>query len=108
MHRYLATGLLLWAHGAFAAGASGVALITTPPLDMPITPAQVMPPLPSLASLPPPVEAPPARATRTHGRRAPRVTAHLPPPVEVRTIVSDESQAFLAELDTRLDEALAR
>lgn len=116
MHRYLATGLLLCAHGVFAAGpAPGAAQVTTAPLDLPgvpmtlpQSPAQVMPPLPSLASLPPPVEPPPAHAVRTRGRRASHATVRAAPPVEIRTVVSDASHAYLAEIDATLDAALAQ
>ena len=76
-------------------------------------PNQLFPPLPSLASLPPSaaeqIEDAPAvsgghRSGKGKSRRAPLHRAMAE--TSVRMVVSDESQAYLTEVDRKLDEAL--
>lgn len=75
-------------------------------------PNQLFPPLPPLASLPPSAGEPvdePAPVTNGHryakkGRRgAPR---RIVEPTTIRMVVSDESQAYLTEVERKLDDAL--
>lgn len=75
-------------------------------------PNELFPPLPSLASLPASSaeqleEAAPASNARRPGKRIRRVAGRksvVEP--SVRVIVSDESQAYLSEVDRKLDDAL--
>lgn len=75
-------------------------------------PNQLFPPLPSLASLPPSsadqIEdaAPVANSHRSgkKGRRAPPARKTIEP--SVRVIVSEETQAYLTEVEHKLDDAL--
>lgn len=75
-------------------------------------PNELFPPLPSLASLPPPSaeqldEAAPIPAGHRGGKKArkgaPRKVVETS---SVRVVVSDESQAYLADVDRKLDDAL--
>jgi hypothetical protein len=75
-------------------------------------PSQLFPPLPSLASLPPSSaeqleEATPVRNARRPGKKVRRTVwrRNIVEPT-VRVIVSDESQAYLTEVDHKLDDAL--
>lgn len=75
-------------------------------------PNQLFPPLPSLASLPPssaePIEdAAPAPSGHRSGRKA-RRTPHVRKAAEasVRVVVSEETQAYLTEVEHQLDDAL--
>ncbi|MGN6651430.1 hypothetical protein [Trinickia sp.] len=75
-------------------------------------PNQVVPPLPSLASLPASSaeqleEAAPAGNARRPGKKTRHVAgrkAFVEP--SIRVVVSDESQAYLTEVDRKLDDAL--
>lgn len=75
-------------------------------------PNQLFPPLPSLASLPASSaeqleEAAPAGNARRPGKKVRRVAGRraVAEP-SVRVVVSEESQAYLAEADRKLDDAL--
>jgi len=75
-------------------------------------PSQLFPPLPSLASLPPSAaeqveEVAPAANGRRTGKKG-RKTVWRKAVVEptVRMVVSDESQAYLTQVDRKLDELL--
>ncbi|RDU98278.1 hypothetical protein [Trinickia dinghuensis] len=75
-------------------------------------PNELFPPLPSLASLPPSAaeqveEAAPVVSGRRPGKKGRRVVWHrAAAEPSVRMIVSDESQAYLNEVDRKLDDAL--
>lgn len=74
-------------------------------------PGQLFPPLPPLASLPPSVaqqleEATPAGSERKPGRKTHRGAPRKAAEASVRIVVSDESLAYLAAVDRKLDEAL--
>ena len=77
-------------------------------------PSQLFPPLPSLASLPPSsaeqledVAPPAAGGHRSSGRKGRKAAAHrtVAEP-SIRMVVSDESQAYLAQVDRKLDDIL--
>lgn len=76
-------------------------------------PNQLFPPLPSLASLPPSAAeqleettTTVAPAGRRHGKKAHRPTPHKVVETSVRMVVSDASQAYLADVEHKLDDAL--
>lgn len=100
------------AHAQTNALGNAATLSEKPPAPS-AAPNQLFPPLPSLASLPPstaeqiedaPAVSSPHRSGKGKSRRAPlhRAAAET----SVRVIVSDESQAYLTEVDRKLDEAL--
>lgn len=75
-------------------------------------PNQLFPPLPSLASLPASAaeqleEPAPAGNARRSGKKARRTTwRKSAPEPSIRMVVSDESQAYLSEVDRKLDDVL--
>lgn len=75
-------------------------------------PNQLFPPLPSLASLPASAaeqleEAAPVSSAHRAGKKGRRTAWRKPAPEpSIRMVVSDESQAYLTEVDRKLDEVL--
>ena len=73
-------------------------------------PNQVFPPIPSFASLPPSPgdsdEDAPAPAESRHSKKGRRAPARRAPELQVRMVVSDESHAYLANVETQLDALL--
>ncbi|QCP51288.1 hypothetical protein FAZ95_20325 [Trinickia violacea] len=75
-------------------------------------PNQVFPPIPSFASLPPPAgdsdeDAPAAApAENRHSKKGRRAPVKKAPEMQVRMVVSDESHAYLANVETQLDALL--
>ncbi|MGN6232152.1 MAG: hypothetical protein ACTHNZ_13450 [Trinickia sp.] len=90
---------------------NAAALSAKPPAEG-AGPNQLFPPLPSLASLPPSAaeqieEAPAVGSAHRSGKRGRRAAPHRSvAETSVRMVVSDESQAYLTEVDRKLDEAL--
>ncbi|WP_206950854.1 hypothetical protein [Trinickia acidisoli] len=90
----------------------GASVLSVKPPTESAGPSQLFPPLPSLASLPPSAaeqveEAAPITSGRHSGKRARRAAWHkavVEP--SIRVVVSDESEAYLAEVDRKLDNAL--
>jgi hypothetical protein len=74
-------------------------------------PNQLFPPLPSLASLPSSSadeveDSAPSSPNGHHSKKSRRATAHKVAEAPVRVVVSDESRAYLAAVDRKLDEVL--
>jgi hypothetical protein len=75
-------------------------------------PSQLFPPLPSLASLPPSAAeqledvAPAGNGRRTVKKGRKTVSRKIVAEPAVRMVVSDESQAYLTQVDRKLDELL--
>ena len=73
-------------------------------------PNQVFPPIPSFASLPPSPgdsdEDTPAPAEARHSKKGRRAPVRKAPEMQVRVVVSDESHAYLANVETQLDALL--
>ena len=115
--RFTFAGLLalIFAAQAYAetsASASASPLSVVKPSAEAAGPNELFPPLPSLASLPPssadPLDdAAPISAGHRGGKKArkgaPRKVVETR---AVRVVVSDESQAYLADVDRKLDDAL--
>ena len=90
---------------------NAAALSAKPPAEG-AGPNQLFPPLPSLASLPPSAaeqieEAPAVGSAHRSAKRGRRAAPHRSvAETSVRMVVSDESQAYLTEVDRKLDDAL--
>lgn len=91
---------------------SGASALAAKPPGEGAGPSQLFPPLPSLASLPPSAaeqleDVAPAGNVRRTGKKGHK-TASRKTVVEptVRMVVSDESQAYLTQVDRKLDELL--
>ncbi|MGV2288699.1 hypothetical protein AAHK20_08275 [Trinickia sp. YCB016] len=73
-------------------------------------PNQVFPPIPSFASLPPSPgdsdEDAPAPAETRHTKKGRRAPVKKAPEMQVRVVVSDESHAYLTNVETQLDALL--
>jgi hypothetical protein len=73
-------------------------------------PNQVFPPIPSFASLPPSGgdsdDDTPAPAETHHSKKGRRAPAKKAPEMQVRMVVSDESHAYLTNVETQLDALL--
>ncbi len=112
---FLTTAALLFSARAFAGSldVSAPASVQTMAALAPVVAAKVYPPLPTLAMLPPSGsdedDAPPVKSVAKKGKKTRRVVDckcnNLPEP---RLVVSDESRAYLKDVDARLDAALAR
>lgn len=91
----------------------GAAPLSVKPPAEAAGPNQLFPPLPSLASLPPSaaeqLEEPSTTAaspSRRHGKKAHRPAPRKVAETSVRMVVSDASQAYLTEVERKLDDAL--
>jgi hypothetical protein len=91
---------------------SGASALAAKPPGEGAGPSQLFPPLPSLASLPPSAaeqveEVAPAANGRRTGKKGRKAAWHktVAEPT-VRMVVSDESQAYLTQVDRKLDELL--
>jgi hypothetical protein len=77
------------------------------PTSASAAPNQVFPPIPAFASLPPTTndgsEDAPAAAETHHGKKGRRAPARKAPELAVHVVVSDESHAYLTNVETQLD-----
>ncbi|HTH72953.1 MAG TPA: hypothetical protein VL635_00965 [Trinickia sp.] len=106
----LVLALLPAAHAETTALGGASPLSVKPPAEA-AGPNQLFPPLPSLASLPPSaaeqLEEPAAASPgRRHGKKAHRPAPHKVAETSVRMVVSDASQAYLTDVEHKLDDAL--
>jgi hypothetical protein len=106
----LVLALLPAAHAETTALGGASPLSVKPPAEA-AGPNQLFPPLPSLASLPPSaaeqLEEPAAASPgRRHGKKARRPALHKVAETSVRMVVSDASQAYLTDVEHKLDDAL--
>ncbi|WP_027794909.1 hypothetical protein [Paraburkholderia acidipaludis] len=102
---------------AYAASSSASASVQpaagTVPTAAPAATDKVYPPLPTLAMLPPPTSddddeaAPATRHTAKHGKKSRHPECHCTAP-SPHLVVSDESRAYLQDVERQLDVALAR
>lgn len=86
--------------------------LTVKPQTETAGPTQLFPPLPSLASLPPSAtdqtdETAPVTSSHHSGKKTRRASAHkVIAETTVHLVVSDASQAYLTEVERKLDDAL--
>lgn len=107
----LAVGMLLCANAW--AGPLDVSAPASTQTIAALAPAaqKVYPPLPTLAMLPPSAaddEEPPARTTSKKGRKTRHVVDCKCNGPEPRLVVSDESRAYLKDVERRIETALAQ
>jgi hypothetical protein len=115
MHRLLLAACAAFFSSAACAGSLDISAPATVQTFAAVAPAaqKVYPPLPTLAMLPASIgdedDFPSARSIAKKGKKSRHVVADCKCSApEPRLVVSDDSRAYLKEVDARLDAALAR
>ncbi|MFP6562804.1 hypothetical protein WJ542_31565 [Paraburkholderia sp. B3] len=98
---------------AAQSGTAATASAQSAAAAVPAATDKVYPPLPTLAMLPPPTSddddetAPATHRASKHGKKSRRPECHCSAP-SPHLVVSDESRAYLQDVERKLDVALAR